>query len=634
MKLYLVESYRADIEFDEDSLVVALTPEACYSLDKSGIDYSIIEDYYDETELSADVDEYYKSQLEWIDTIDRFLQDNVNELRRLGLKLGTIYYFYLRTMVLDNLYIRCYTLRRLFKAAEPSSVTFVSNRPKDVPLDLTLQSLGRSNYSQVIPIVCSDRNIPLSSVFLKQNGRTIGEMASVRSSGNLAVRLAITLYARSATVRRIHFAYKYFGEHPRLKREDREGLNILILKTDHIGRKFIFDAMRRGHNVYQLSDSSILKYSSLGAKIYLHLKMKRADSPQDSDNKSIWDNTASLLDGHDLIQWVNQKCQLDVSQIVLPKLRHFVTRVCPEILEYFKVFVEFYRKAGIYFVITPHEVSIPEFAAIAAANHSAETKSVCVQHGDSIFASKMWNITELSHFDIYIASNYEMEEYFRYQCQENNIQTELYCSSHRLSNVKTINHLRDEGMGNIRENRIIFLPTFLIGDQCRLEGAAYPDTWYYKFQKSLIEHFSTRPEYTFVWKGLPQAEPVHNPIPDFIADNSFGNVEIATNPFVKHLLSADRVICDFPSTGFYESVIAGLPTMSLYHKASIVRRSAVEHFGNLLKQFSDIPEAMRHIDEFLSSDPGLYITTVDMSDESILNILEKIAKRSIHNSPE
>lgn len=89
------------------------------------------------------------------------------------------------------------------------------------------------------------------------------------------------------------------------------------------------------------------------------------------------------------------------------------------------------------------------------------------------------------------------------------------------------------------------------------------------------------------------------------------------------MLTAHRVICDFPSTGFYESVVAGVPTMSLYHEAFIVRKSAVDYFGNLLKPFSEIPEAIRHIDKFLNSDPELYRTTSEIGDESVLHIFRK-----------
>jgi len=401
-----------------------------------------------------------------------------------------------------------------------------------------------------------------------------------------------------------------------------------MLKLVHIGMDFVIDAIRKGHNVYQLSDNSILKYSSLGARRCLNLRTEYKDKATDLKNSSVWENTASLLEGHDLIKRVNERCQLDVSEIVLPKLNYFVSKVCPETLGYSKVFIEFYKKEKVDFVITPHEASPIELAAIAATNHNNRTKSVCVQHGDSIFSNDSWNITELFHFNTHISSNKEINEYFRHQCQANNIPTELYSSSHGLSDIKKINRLRGSNKSNIKKTRIVYLPTLMMWDTRRVAGNSYPDTWYYEFQKSIIEYFSTKSGYTFVWKGLPLADAIYNPIPDFIIDNNFSNIEIATNPFVEHLLSVDRVICDYPSTGFYESVVAGVPTMSLYHKAFIVRKSAVDYFGNLLKLFSDIPEAIKYINEFLNSDPALYRTTIDVEDNSILDILEEVGRKA------
>ena len=80
MKTYLVEEYRSNIEFDKDSVVVALTPKVCYQLDKKGIKYSIIEDYYDEVELSNQVEAYRQSVFQWIDELDEFLQNNIKDL--------------------------------------------------------------------------------------------------------------------------------------------------------------------------------------------------------------------------------------------------------------------------------------------------------------------------------------------------------------------------------------------------------------------------------------------------------------------------------------------------------------------------------------------------------------------------
>lgn len=623
MKTYLVEALSSEVEFDRNSIIVALTPEVCYQLDKAGIKYSIIEDYYDEAELTALEDEYYKSQLRWIESLDEFLKNNITELKELDLRLATIYYYYLKTMVLDPLYIRCFTLNKLFEMIKPSSVVFISYSPKETPLDFRLLYSGKS-YSQVIPILCNENNISLTAVFLKEDGG-VRKIEPVSTGEDIITRLRRTL-GKFEIVRKIYSVYKHFSQWPILvKRPDEGKLKILMLKLNYGGVDFAKDALRNGHSIYQLSGDSILKYSSLGVRRHLNLRAKYDGKVAGFNN--IWESTANLLEGEDLIKWINQRYQANVSEIILPKLRYFISEVCPQLLGYFKVFTEFYENEKIDFVFTPTEVSPTELAAIAAARHCSHTKSVYICHGDDIFANKYLNIAWLAHFNINIATNKEMKEYFRYQCETNNIPTELYSSSsHRLLNVKRISYLRGKQKGGIKK-RIIYLPIILMGDSKRLDGATYPDTWYYKFQKSLIEHFSTKREYTFVWKGLPASDTIYNPIPNFIRDSNFSNIEIATNPFVEHLLSADRVICDYPSTGFYESIAAGVPTMCLYHKVFKVRKSAVEYFGNLLKLYSDVTEAIKHIDEFLDGDPELYKTTIEMGNESVLHILENPGKK-------
>ncbi len=627
MKTYLVEEFSSDIEFDSSSLIIALTPEVCYQLDKEEIKYSIIEDYYDEVELSSEADDYRQSVNQWIGELDEFLQHNIKELKELNLKLATIYKWYLKRMILDPLYFRCYTLNRLFEAIKPSEVAYISHKPDEPHLNYRFEHYGRSYYSQVIPILCSKNNIPLASVFLGEDSKAVKQVKSAHSGKNLIAGLKGTLY-KSEIIRRMLFIYKYLNKWLFTKRAKRQKLNIFMLQSlsDQIGRDFIIDALRNGHNIYQLSDDFIIKYSCLGARRYLDLKAE-CDKVTDSNN-GIWEYTANLLDGHDLIKWANEKCQLDVSEIVLPRLRHFISKVCPEIIGYFKVFTEFYEKDEINILFTPAISPLSEYAALAAACSHQHVKTVCLFHGDSICLGKTWCIIELQNFNIHISSNIEAKEYFKHLGSEINSPAKLYSSPHRLLHIRKIGYLRGKRRSNIRKNRIIYLTTFMFWDTRKMDGIDYPDTWYYEFQKSLIEYFSTKREYTFVWKGLPTTDKIYNPIPNFIMDNNFSNIEVASNPFTEHLLSADRVICDYPSTGFYESIVVGVPTMSLYHKATIVRKSAVDYFGNLLKLYSDIPEAVKHIDEFLNSDPELYKRAIDVEDNSILDIFEEVDKKA------
>jgi hypothetical protein len=401
-------------------------------------------------------------------------------------------------------------------------------------------------------------------------------------------------------------------------------INIFLVKLTHIRAEFIFEALFKGYKVFSLSDNSISKYSYFGANKYLDLTKEKSRTKVLANN--LWENAANQLAGSDVINSFNDTCRLDVSKIVLPRLRYFVTSVCPEILSYFKAFTEFYKKDKIDFVVTAHAWILMEFAAIAAAGRGNNAKSVHFQHGEGVFNSQFLNAFELIHYDYFIASNNEAKEYFALQCRKDNIPTKLYGSDDRLLHIKKIYNLRQTGKDNIKRNRIIYLPNIFFIDQYRLDGAYYPATWYYEFWKSLLQYLASRTEYTFVWKCFPQYEAMYNPIPDYIRDSHFSNIEIATNPFTEHLLTADKVICDFPSTGFYEAIIAGVPSMSLYYRNLKVRESALNYFGRLLQPFSDVPEAIKHIEEFLNSPPEQYRTTIEMEESSFLAVLENIKK--------
>ncbi|OGN90485.1 MAG: hypothetical protein A2Z70_01060 [Chloroflexi bacterium RBG_13_48_17] len=615
MKTYLVEDYNREIEFDKDSIVVALTPEVCYQLDKKRITYSIIEDYYDVVELSNQVEEHRISVFRWIENLDEFLLKNI---KGLDLKLGTIYRWYLKGMILDPLYLRCYTLRHLFKTIKPTGVTYFVKKSAEPPLNYRFEHLGQSLYSQVIPLICREKNIPLKTVLLEPEEKKVKESKKGSRNRSLIIRLKTTLY-KSAIVRRIYFSYRCLKKLPSFKRAGQKRHNIFLLMVSQIGEDFVAEALVRGHHVYLLSGDDVLKYSCFGTR--KHLKLQPESSLSNENN---WQNTAGLLTGNDLIYWVNEKCQLNVSEIVLPRLGYFVSKVCPELVDYIKEFAAFYKKADIDLFFTHSVSTLQDYAALAAANRQPKLKTACLVHGDTVYDSRVWSTAELENYKIHISSNIEAKEYFRHLADEIHSSAGLYSNPYRLLNIKKITDVREKkGTGAIRKNKVIYVPLFIQWDARRMEGDPSTDTWYYNFQKSLIEYFSTRDDFTFVWKGLPQSDKVYNPIPDFIRDNNFSNVEVATNPFIEHLLTAGRVICDSPSTAFYESIIAGVPVMSLYHKSSIVRPGAVEYFGNLLKQYFDIPKAIKHIDDFLNSDPERFKMRINMEEGSLFDILEK-----------
>ena len=600
MKTYLLETYNSDIEFDKDSVIIALTPEVCYQLDKTGIKYSIIEDYYDETELFPNRYDFLKSQYKWFKRFDKFLKNNVDALKINNLNLASVYSTYIKTKVVDPLIFRSFTLQALFNELKPSSVVFVTPEEKESNDYLGFSS--KSLCAHLIPFFCGKYSIPLTEVFRD----SVKKNEDQNHFRRFVFKCKSILRYASGGFRVLHGFFN--------NRNNKDRLNILQLNLAYNGLHIVEDGLKGGHNLYILINKSIIKFYHWGIKKF----NIRNDLSVDSNTVYDWNKIAQSLENHELVQWINDKCSIDVSEVVLPNLKYFVSNICPELLVYFKIFTKFYEKEKIDFVLSPYMQSTIELAAILAANHHKGIKTVCFEHGDDVFRNLFWRFKEMTNFDVCVVTNEENKQYLENLCKRYAFLTKIYSYSNRLLNVLKIRELRAQKKykKKIGYNKIIYLPSILVWDALRIDANIHlSPTRYYKFQKSLLEYFSKKREYTFVWKGLLQSDAIYNPIPDFLRDNKFSNIQFVTDTFQSHLQSASRVICDTPSTGFYESVVAGVPTMSLCYKALKVRKTAVENFGNLLKMYSDVPEAIKYIDKFLKSDPDLYRTTFDIGDK-------------------
>lgn len=647
MKIYLVEEYSPEITFEKNSLIIALTPKTMYKMDKLKIHYSIIEDYYGENELINENQGNFtfSAQLNWVNEFDDFLEENIHRLKELNLRLCNWYFYFIKTTI-DSLIIRSNILKTLFEKINPSDVVYITANTEDTPPDFKLFFCeGKSILLRLLPLFCKKYSVSFKCIITaKEEPKSISIInyftptlfarkleSFIRSNRHLLdlaqkslffidIRNAKAIYEGKYS----SFRSDYLYSDPFLSRHRQ--LNILMLKSGYGGELFVKDALKSGHNIFLKSENTIYKYTVFGLIKYHEIKKDEEIS------KDVWQTTSELLINQTkILGWINEKCGIDVSEIILPRLEYFISSICSNIFEVFNDFVTFYNRNNIDYVITPHEWFPDEFTAMAAIRQSKKTKSVCFTHGSAVYVSDMWNITEIDHHDFYFTPYEELSQYYKDRsclCGEKKKLIFSCFGSYLFSHHVKIKQKREK-MALLKYNKarpkIIYLPTFLTWDLGRIDEAMYSATWYYKFQKALIEHFSTKKEFDFIWKGLPTSENLYNPIPDFIEENKFNNIKIATDSFANHLITADRVIADFPSTGFYEAVIAGVPTMSLYHRNFKVRTSALEFFGQLVQPFSNISEALEKIDKFLESDLKLYCTSIPLGSGAI-KILEDFEK--------
>lgn len=609
MKLYLLEAIGPNLEF-MDGKIIALTPEVCYYLDEKGLEYNIIEDYFDDYKLFEDRIAFLEEQSIWFKNFDSFLKGEIPLLSDSNLNLATLYSIPLKTNIIDPLIYKSRVLLVLFQELKPSEVIFVKYPEVGKQDDQSLSFSDESIFSKLIPIACREKGIKVRNITGKEKE---DHNLFCPSKNNAIGQLFKAIYIATS------FMIVFFS-----RRKIGKPLNILQTNFVYNGLQTVKEILKNGHNAYVLDKDKIYSFSRFHLKI-TNISMKGSQQTVVSIDE--WTRTFQRLEGNEILVWINAKCQLDVKDIILPKFYFFLTTICPEIVQKHAFITYFLQKESIDAIVSPILPKASELAVIAAATSLSSTKVFCIEHGDDIFRNIFFRLEELTFSDMVITTNEEHKQYLESLCKRHGLNTKVRVCQHRLLSLEPFRLQRSRQKNSEQkksgQNQIMFVPTFFVGDALRIDCDIHlSPTAYYKFQKRILSHLATKKEYRFIWKGLLAAESIYNPIPQMISNGNISNVIFESKPFVSYLKNACRIIFDYPSTGIYESTFVGIPTMSLCDTRWRYRPQAREKFGSMLSFFSTIEEAIIKIDEFLDSSPDSYVLDCELEDVDLMRIIE------------
>ena len=245
MKYYLVEAYSPDLEFEHSEAVIALTPLAAYQLDKAGINYNILEDYYDEGELLKEEETYFKDQLTWFGKFDNFLFQIYPEAKSKELRLATSYYFYIKNM-LDSLILRCKVIDIFVNKVRPNSIMYTSTRWEEDSISSTeypfLFRKSQSLFSRLTPMFCEKYSINFKRIILRQSA----DSNSIQPGYKSFIGQVKNYLSTSSYVRNLWHYYKTFSiESVFPKSFENHKCNLLFLKTPGFVKDIMKDAQKR-----------------------------------------------------------------------------------------------------------------------------------------------------------------------------------------------------------------------------------------------------------------------------------------------------------------------------------------------------------------------------------------------------
>ena len=613
MKYYLVEAYSPEFKIKNNSHVVALTPLASYQLDKAGIKYSILEDYYDEAEFLREEEVYFNDQLTWFDNFDNFLFDIFPEAKTKNLKLATSYYFYIKDMV-DSLILRCKVVNIFLNKVRPKSIIYISTNWKEDSISSAEYPLlfrkSQSLFSRLMPMFCKKYDIDFQRIIS-------GETESLENihigNKDVITRIKNSLKA-SKYVKHLWHSYKTFSINSMFRKSFKNHkYNILFLKSPGFVKDIMKEAQQEGHGIYYKRDNDIIKqffpYHKVVGRIYSNIT---------SVPKYDIENLSKEIEKTDILDWINDYCGINVSAIILPRILYFINSFCQQFISLIDKYVAFYNDNQIDMVFTPHMVSVDEYAAIVATRYAEKTRSVCLQHGDEAFDLKMWDFGEYAPYHIYFSTNYEREEYIKHRIELGNLGTKVFQYPNRYEILPKINRPKKKRGSPADQKTLVYVPIMYQWDNTFWNEARVPDTWYFSWHKELLKFFGSRKDFNFIWKGIPASNELYDPIPNLINDRGYRNIKYATEPFVKWIKKADLVLLDYPSTALHEGAASWLRVMSLYYAPfNVVRESALGSFGKSLQPFNNFDEGITKIADFLNSNPDDFIVSIPYFETSV-----------------
>lgn len=569
--LFLLEDFDPVRPPPAGATIIGLTPQACWDLECAGVEHGVLEDYCDTGALVAEAPAFHSRVRAWVDDLDAAIATRPlpggGECRP-----ALAYYAHLKPAI-GSLAIKARQLTALVDAVRPSNVVYVE-RPGagDGVTDALTFRHSRSLASRLAPVVAARAG----SAFVSQPAAAKSAPAPAASAGD-RVRGYL---AANAVTRRLHNDWAAWRG-SRRHRRDRQ-IRLLFLHLNRYLREMLVDALHSGDTVfYQAGGHIIRQHAGWSTRVTRVPEARPAVAPA----------TAICLRPH--LERLSALCGLDVAPIFESRLRHFVGYVAPAIAAGVDRYADVFGSLRLDAIVMSNRASIGDYAAVEATRLSRGTAAVYVNHGDDVFDQR-WRETLVDQFDVFYEATREEAAFLR---------------TRPLRRARIAEHTERLRMlpaaaPSPRRRVVLYAPMMFVWDDTLWNEAMAPDTWYFRWQRRLLDYLVTRSDYDVIWKALPASGSTPDPMRAAIAARGASHVRYATEWFVHWLPRADRVLLDFPSTALYESAAAGVPTRSLYFDAFFrVRDGARAVFGESLMPFRSFDEGIAKTAEFLDA-PG------------------------------
>lgn len=604
-RLVLLEHVPGPLRLEPDDAVVAMTPEACYELDRRELPYKLTTDFGVDGKLVALEPRHWREQLAWLESLDRLLVSLVPETGRWRPGAATLYGFDLKTLM-DPVRVRALEVDSMLDSYDR---VLLHRRPVGGLL-LRRPSLT----SIVLPLVARARGVDFEErVDAQAPALSLPESASgpgpkARHLG----RFGGLLRRSRASLRRIRPA----RSRPRAGR-----LTLLFADFGYDLTFLLPRAREQGHRCLRVVGDTVVEEGSSRSEI--------AALPTEGAEDTGWAGAATTVDSpdHPLWDWPNEwLVGVPLADLIRPRVRHWLEHVMPRAAARAAAFESLLEREEVDFVLGANIVDPDVPAAAAVTAHPAQ--SILIDHGHDALAQELFDLIMLRPVDHDFSPTSEFAAYLESR-------RPLY--DHPTAEVHVGSYQWRESASLSRSGRpprqlpqgkpvVVYALTATAGSARYLNSAFYTDAWYYRLCREIVDVLARHPEIFSVVKLFPGDGHLRNPIDLYVEDLGLDHVVSSREPLRAWIPWADRIVFDLPSTGLYEAATAGIPYLALLYAHHRHRAAAVERLGPAAVVFTEPDEAARAVDAFVSA-PTVAAPRLHPEGEEILTTLERLARR-------
>ncbi len=632
MHYYLIEDFDESLSFPEDCTVVALDYDAIFKLEKLGRSFVTLEDFYTSGEMRGDTDAFMKQQLLWFKDFDEFIKDVYPGAQRLDANLASIYYYWIKYCV-DNIILSTKILKRFIESTKPEKISFLTKDPGPDRIEHVLSfKRAESTYSRLIEPICETEGIAFERLVLVNEGE-IGKDTSFKLWHNKDRSLRqlideIIPYQITNLLKKVrNRCYVYIYLFKTASFFGKGAGNVLVLNDPLFIKDFLGDEQKNQYKYFFHENGSVRKYSLTDLSEKLDIDGNHWASISESID---WNVALQSLCNGKIMGWINGHCGLDVSLVLLSRFELFLREICPKIISLIPVYIKLYDKYNIDLVITSRIWTVEEHAAIAAVRYSSNTKSVYLHHGADAVEARSRTFKLVRFFDLYFVSSEEEAEHERNLLEEFHFNsTKVFSSSYfqkKYSRLMKVKYPRKKFQEENGKPIVLFIPVWCSPWASRPVEKNQPFPMeYVKWHRSLADLFSTRKDYHFIWKGFYAPNQKIDLMQEILREQKYDNISFYSNKLTSWLPVVERVLCDSPSTPFFEAIYSRLPVMGLYRpEDQRLHKNYYECFDKSLRAYSSINEGIKLVREFLDNNSEQYVVSLQETGTSGAEILDTV----------